>query len=88
MGVNYNSCVRIAFDESGLELRLFRLFAAHPPLLIPWSAFESCVSTRLWGRKTTQLSVSNAAVVLCVHGMAGAALYEFVKARSLVPVLG
>lgn len=35
---NYNGCLNVAANATGMQLSLWRLFSvAHPPLFIPWS---------------------------------------------------
>ena len=47
MGPNYfpkyGNCVNVVVSERGIGLRVWLIFRVfHPPLLIPWSAVESC----------------------------------------------
>lgn len=37
----YNGCLNIAANAMGVQLSLWRIFPAHPPLFIPWSDIQT-----------------------------------------------
>jgi hypothetical protein len=40
---NYGNCITVSLSDEGLGLKVMPLFRPlHPPLLVPWSAVESC----------------------------------------------
>lgn len=56
----YNHVLFVRVGQEGLDISVIlpcRLL--HPPLLIPWEAFESCVKAPLYFSKRTRLTIRN-----------------------------
>jgi len=65
----YASCLFIRVGEKGLDISVFLPFRFfHPPLLIPWNAFDSCKRTRLFFIERLQLMLRDPKCVLCFRG--------------------
>jgi len=56
----YSGAVFVRVGEEGLDISIILPFRfLHPPLLIPWDAFDSCAKTRLYFSQCTQLTLKN-----------------------------
>jgi len=73
---NYGNCVTVSLSDDGLGLTVMPLFRPmHPPLLIPWTAIESCTidkEMRIFDR--TNIQVRELANPLRIYGRAGRAI--------------
>jgi hypothetical protein len=64
----------VRVGNEGLDISVFLLFRLfHPPLLIPWNAFDSCKRTRLFSTglfstERLQLTLKELKCVLCFRG--------------------
>lgn len=57
---NYNGCLTVGADQSGLFLTMFFLFRfAHPPLFIPWNEITNTGTQRILFLKFVQLKLGN-----------------------------
>lgn len=83
--ISFRSCLIVSFDPTGLSLKMLAPFRpGHPPLLIPWSGFQSAGSERRWLMQSAVLVVRDPAVTICILGKAGRSLLEFISSRNLV----
>lgn len=59
-GTNYNGCLTVGADQSGLFFTMFSLFRfAHPPLFIPWSEITNEGTQRIFVWNFVQLKLGN-----------------------------
>jgi hypothetical protein len=58
--VNYNGCLFVTVGDEGIALSvLFPFRPLHPPLLIPWSAIESCTLRNFWFLQRAVVTISS-----------------------------
>jgi hypothetical protein len=81
--INYGNCVTVTVGDKGLGLRVMLPFRPmHPPLLIPWSAVESCrLGKEFLIFDCASVQVNGLANPLRIYGRAGQAIEEYWTTR-------
>jgi hypothetical protein len=73
--VNYNGCLFITVGEEGIALSILFFFKPlHPPLLIPWSAIETCTRRKFWFFERAVITISNPKQQMAFDGKASRAI--------------